>query len=390
MRIGIDGLGMQSGSAGRGIGRYLRELVKGMADRLKGDLVVYLSADLPRDGIPEVGTRRVIGPPFQDYSHALQNRAYENPERIDLLLIGSPFETHARHWLPEFCRSSVRLAAIAYDLVPLLYPDEYLKGDPYTPAYKAACDVLRYYPHFLSLSDATSADFVRMFGVDPASIVNISAAVDRDFFRPDPAQPLPSPRLTGGRPFVFYMGQAEARKNLDGMVRAFGLLPAPLRDARSLVVVCPMSPARRRKLDAEAARFGCQHRMVVHDRIASDEDLRALYRTCDAFVFPSLCEGFGLPLLEAMSCGAPVICGDNSSQPEVAGDGAVRVDASDPVAISAALRGLLSNPARSATLRRLAVAQAGRFSWRRTADLAVGALAEWTRDAAETTGASDA
>lgn len=372
MRIGLDGIGMQSGSAGRGIGRYLRHLSTELAASLGSDLVVYLSDRLPSDKVPAQVSRRTLGRPHASYSHALQHVGYDNPDGVDLLLIGSPFETHALHWLPEQAKCSVPLASIAYDLVPLLFPDQYLAGDPYTPAYKAACVVLKDYRHFLSLSDATSADFVRMFDVDPAGIVNISAAIDPDFFRPG-AGPPPH-QLTGGRPFVLYMGQSEARKNLDGAVRAFAALPTAARESRTLVVICPMGADRRRKLDGDAARLGISHRLRVHDRV-SDADLRSLYCNCDAFLFPSLCEGFGLPLLEAMACGAPVVAGDNSSQPEVAGDAAVLVDASNPGAIAQGLAEVLHDPGKSAMLRLAAIDRASRFSWRRTADLALRAMA---------------
>lgn len=374
MRIGLDGLGMQSGSAGRGIGRYLRHLTRGLADHPRVELVLYLSNALPVDKVPDQRLWRLIGKPHLSYSHALAATGYSNPDKLDALVIGSPFETHARHWLPEQCRCTVPVGSIAYDLVPLLFPREYLDGDPYAPAYRAACDVLKDYSFFLSLSESTSRDFTRMFSL-AAEVSLISAAIDSTFFCRGPGDILPL-NLTGSKPFVLYMGQQEARKNLNGMIHAFASLPLALREPRSLVIVCPMAAERRVALNADLARLGIAHRAVIHDRV-SDDDLRKLYRTCDAFVFPSLYEGFGLPILEAMACGAPCVVGNNSSQPEVVGDAAVLVDANNTASIADGLVAVLSNLTLSATLRQAAIAQAARFSWTRTADLTVDALARF-------------
>ena len=107
---------------------------------------------------------------------------------------------------------------------------------------------------------------------------------------------------------------------------------------------------------------------VIRAGAVSDEDLACLYSACEAFLFPSTSEGFGLPVLEAMQCGAPVICSNSSSLPEVAGNAAILVDPKDEVALAEAIVGILSNPARRHELVALSIRQASRFSWESSAE----------------------
>jgi glycosyltransferase involved in cell wall biosynthesis len=111
-----------------------------------------------------------------------------------------------------------------------------------------------------------------------------------------------------------------------------------------------------------------QHR-VVFAGFVDDRDLPALYNLAEVFCFPSLYEGFGIPLLEAMACGVPVIAGDNSSLPEVIGDAGILVDASDQTALADAIRQLLNDPDYRNKVSRRGLSRAQRFSWRSAASL---------------------
>ena len=150
-------------------------------------------------------------------------------------------------------------------------------------------------------------------------------ASDGQFFVPDRTEPMPAKSrsllhmlgITG--PFVYSVGSFEYRKNLWGLIEAFAMLPVELRQAHQLVLNYALSGPDRERVRQYARDQGVADQLMLTDRL-SDTALRVLYQRCAAFVFPSSYEGFGLPILEAMHCGTPVIAGNNSSQFEVVGD----------------------------------------------------------------------
>jgi glycosyltransferase involved in cell wall biosynthesis len=159
------------------------------------------------------------------------------------------------------------------------------------------------------------------------------------------------------RPFVL----ADALKNPAVLIRAWRRLPTGLRERFQMVFFCrrpdPLPIIREAEAEGHA-------RLLVRP---SREDLIALYSQAQAFVFPSWIEGFGLPVLEAMTCGAPVIASDRGSIPEVAGEAALLIDAEDDAALAQGLAQVLGDPAEAARWRARGFARAALFSWRGTA-----------------------
>ena len=156
--------------------------------------------------------------------------------------------------------------------------------------------------------------------------------------------------------FVLATGTLEPRKNLPRLIEAHGRLP----DAPPLLIAGPPGWEMERALE------GAQDRARLLGYV-SDEDLAALYRLCTVFAYPSLYEGFGLPLAEAMRCGAACVTSNTSSLPEVGGDAVVYCDPLDPASITAGLDQLLGNEAERAELGRRAQGRAREFTWERTA-----------------------
>jgi glycosyltransferase involved in cell wall biosynthesis len=166
---------------------------------------------------------------------------------------------------------------------------------------------------------------------------------------------------TLGRPYVLAVGTLEPRKNLERLIAAWGRLPPALQDSHTLALVGPRGWDDAPILSAARAA-GAQLLGGV-----TDDELRALYAGAAAFVYPSLYEGFGLPVLEAMAAGAPVITSNVSSLPEVAGDAALLVDPRDEAAIAEAIERVVTDPTLADDLRARGRPRAAAFSWARTA-----------------------
>jgi alpha-1,3-rhamnosyl/mannosyltransferase len=180
------------------------------------------------------------------------------------------------------------------------------------------------------------------------------------------------------RPYVLTVGQLQPRKNLEAAVGAFELV-ARAHPEHELVVV----GARGWRDDALLAQMQASpvaNRIVLAGRVTDDEPV-ALYRGADCFIFPSRYEGFGFPPLEAMACGAPVVCSDATSLPEVVGDAGLLVDAGDTDATAAAVGSVLGDRDRAAELGRRGRARAAAFTWAACAEATVAAYTATLRDA---------
>jgi glycosyltransferase involved in cell wall biosynthesis len=170
--------------------------------------------------------------------------------------------------------------------------------------------------------------------------------------------------------YIFNLGTIEPRKNLKRLIQAYAMLPAARKAECSLVI-----GGGGGWLNSDIYRYVQDNGLGQYVKLigrVDDEDLPALYTSCEVFVYPSMYEGFGLPVLEAMACGAPVITSRTSSLPEVAGDAAILVDPEDVRSIRDAMEDLLTNPGQRSILREKGFKQSKRFSWRRTAQETLG------------------
>lgn len=170
-------------------------------------------------------------------------------------------------------------------------------------------------------------------------------------------------RYALNQPFWLTVGNMQPRKNLRRVVRALAVTPEAWR--RPLVIV-GQAHWQASEVYAEVERLGL-HNWVVFTGYVPDDDLVGLYNAAEAFIYASLYEGFGLPILEAMACGTPVICSNVASMPEVAGDAALLIDPVDETAIAAAWQRLVTEKDLADELSQRGLAQAARFSWVQTA-----------------------
>jgi len=281
----------------------------------------------------------------------------------------------AKNLVPWFTPRGLRTVIMVYDLVYFPIGGRYL--DEY-PALDVAY-MRRFLPgsvrradRIIAISANTAKDVKDLFAPDPAKVSVAYLGVDV----PPPAAF--SPEYLGEvrcrhaltRPYIFYCGTLSPRKNMKRVLEAFAGMRTEI--PHDFVVTAGKSWNDREVHDA-VRRLGLGDRFrQLGDVPASD--MPALYRMADAFVYVSLYEGFGLPVLEAMACGCPVLTSNTSSIPEVAGDAALMVDPLDATAISAGLRRILGDRSFADELRRRGQAQAAKFTWDETARNISGVL----------------
>jgi glycosyltransferase involved in cell wall biosynthesis len=220
----------------------------------------------------------------------------------------------------------------------------------------------------ICVSQATERDLVALFPAAAGRTTTIPLAVSQDLQREPPASDLEDVRRRLELPesFILATGTLEPRKNLPRLIQAH----ARIGDAPPLLLAGPKGWQLADALAGAGERAGAVRQLGY----VSDADLAALYRLCTVFAYPSLYEGFGLPLLEAMSCGAACVTSNRSSLPEVGGDAVAYADPTDADSIASAIERLLASLDERAELGRRAGARARTFSWGRTARETVAVL----------------
>jgi glycosyltransferase involved in cell wall biosynthesis len=330
----------------RGIARYLRELADALTHWYPEAVNAFLlNPDLPPPGAiePLAATGRLAR---LDAVHAGEGGIYH---------IGSPFEDVGidRLWPPFARRGRMELVVTVYDLIPEVFPELYLRDARVRGRYRARLELIRQADRILAISNATKDDVVTRLGVPAARVTVAGAGVGPQFHLPEKpadawiaAREAVSGLQTG---YVLYTGGIEPRKNVSRLLEAYAGLPEDLRDAHQLVIVCRVLPDERVRLDAELAGLGISNHVLFPGYVA-DSDLVALYQACHLFVFPSLYEGFGLPVAEAAACGASVLASGTSSLVELVPEDA-RFDPHEPASITAALGRALTDESYRAGLR---------------------------------------
>jgi glycosyltransferase involved in cell wall biosynthesis len=332
-----------------GIGRYCREMIEalGRVDPFNEYQILIPESTHPFQPKPNFHYRLLQFPLFR-------RRFWEQAApliggRSDLLHF--PYDSCVM-WKRD------RFVVTIHDIKPLLFPElrsktnltsrieSWLIGDRW-----AKIDQV------ITISEHSRKDILARFPLRPDQVSVTPMGFDAARFRPGT---VPSE----GKPYVLCVAGSDPTKNVGCLVDAYGRMPAAMRREVDLVLagdVCKRADIREsvRKLGLES------HCKLLG--ILPDQDLIRLYQQAMLFVFPSLYEGFGLPVLEAMACGIPVICSNTSSLPEVVGETAVMIDPRNADQLAAALGELLRSPARRQELATKALARAKEFTWERTA-----------------------
>ena len=215
--------------------------------------------------------------------------------------------------------------------------------------------------HVVTVSECSRRDLMGQLGITDDRITVIYQGVDLGKFTPS-VQPQVEP--FGFIPYVLCVAGTDPTKNVKNLMEAFSMLPLEIRSQHHLVLVGDVN--RSNVLQQLAKELGLSEQIVLTG-LVPESQLIALYQQASLFVFPSLYEGFGLPVLEAMACGCPVITSNTSSLPEVVGKAGILVNPTSTMELMEAMAQVLTNTTLAQTLRQTGRAQAEKFSWEKTA-----------------------
>jgi glycosyltransferase involved in cell wall biosynthesis len=256
-----------------------------------------------------------------------------------------------------------------------LFPQKYSRSDTFSLQWK----LMEWYQitiprvasrrasAILTVSQLSKDDIVRYLGIDPAFIHVTHAAVNSIF------QPVEDPGMVGSMrtkygldsKYILGIGSADPRKNIETLVNSYALLPENLRTGHHLAIVWT-APVLAESISKRIEELGIG-RFVHFLHQVPNQDLVFLYNEASLFVFPSLYEGFGLPVLEAMACGTPVVAANTSSIPEIAGDAALLVEANDTKGIATAMTQVLLDGKLASEMVQKGLKRNSMFSWEKCA-----------------------
>lgn len=363
LRVGFDATSAARQSAG--IGRYTRELLAALnaGDADIAYRIFYCSGGDPQGGLPPLDDRfRLRAVPVSDrLTNAIWHRL-----RIPIpvqLITGSFQVFHSPDFTLPPTMSAPTILTV-HDLAFLTAPEcahptlrEYLE--------EVVPRSVRRATRIIAVSHSTAHDLVERLGTDAARITVIHEGVS-SWLKPATPGAAANADLPAGLegPYILAVGTLEPRKNYLRLLEAFAVLRG--RGVEHRLVIAGRKGWLYQPIFDKVRELGLEEAVLFVEPV--DAELLELYRGADVFVYPSLYEGFGIPPLEALSCGTPVACSSGSSLPEIVGDAALLFDPTDTEAIACAIERILSDTELALTLREAGLRQAQRFSWRAAAE----------------------
>lgn len=365
VRIGIDVTAALT--QGGGIGRYVRELTRALAAADNTTTYKLFTAKPPAtfpvpDPLPQTTNfTHKPAPIDESWLYRLWYRA-----RLPLpvqMVTGKLDLFHSPDFVLPPVAGNIPTLLTVHDLSFVHYPHVY-EERLVTYLNKVVPWSVKRATHILADSQATKDDLVRIYDTPDEKVSVLYSGVSDDFQPVSSDKKLAAVRKKyhlGSKPFVLTVGTVQPRKNYEMLVRAFAKL-----DSDVTLAIAGGKGWLERGLSAEIATHNLQKRVKLLGFV-DDADLPALYSAATLFVMPSLYEGFGIPILEAMACGVPIISSDSSSLPEVVGDAGILLPSDDETAWMTAMRDLLHDASRRANMVGKGAIRAHKFTWQRAA-----------------------
>lgn len=390
MRVGIDLRAFFTGSGYRGIGIYSKELIEELVciqddttyhflnmygnykEELKLNERCFLYEYYTGPQLNDTDERRLLTLDKTKSVIRAEVEHYLDQSRIDVMLFTSPNEFG--NFFDAKWFDGVKKVAVIHDFIPLVFPKQYLSNELYRSDYEKSIDFVKSMDLLLANSKFTKDDAVKRLGLSADQIKVIYAGIDDSFYEPiklDVTKLKRKYKITDS--FLLFAGGIDFKKNIEKLIIAFSRLPKPILRKYQLVisgkandeVICGFM---------ELARKQNVFEKVICTGYIPKEDLIAMYHAAEMMVFPSLYEGVGLPVLEAMACKTPVVTSNVSSMKEIARGHAVLID---PTSVKSIIKGIvyvLQNQPEMKKMTGEAAKYVKCFTWKKTACLAHDAI----------------
>lgn len=371
MRVGVEGIPLFGSRTG--VGQYEKNLLEAASRRSKD-----IDFEVTRQLMPH---RRLVDYPIKPNPHLSYHIVrwlppifyYQLFKRLGWTL---PYDLvlHRRYDAVVFFNfvaypvsRRTKTVVVVHDL-SYIYHQQYVSPKNQAWLEKFVPKSIRKANKIIAVSENTKKEIAEHYKIPAEKIEVITPAVNHSEFYPRQKTEIEQVKKRFGinKPYILSVATQEPRKNLIGVLAAYEQLPEALKQKFALVLV-----GGKGWLDAELqAKYNAisKDHEVIRTGYVDDADLPPLYSGASLFVYPSFYEGFGIPALEAMACGVPVITSNNSSLPEVVGDAAIKIKAGDTAAIAKAMKQILNGSKTAEALHKKGLARAQRFSWDKSAD----------------------
>ena len=390
MNIGIDLKPFFSGSKYRGIGMYSRELISEILKNGKdmkyhflnlygdylGDPVInqhsFLYQYYTGPKIIDVGEKQLFDNDLTEEIIEKSVKHFLEQSKIDIMLFTSPNE-YGNFYKAEWFKN-VYTVGILYDLIPMIFPEQCLFDPVYKDNYEKSIEFIKKLDLLLAISESAKNDAVRLLGIDEEKIVVIHAGINQEFKKLEKIEfKKIKEKFNIKKPFILFAGGIDFKKNIEGVIEAYSLLPLDLRNKYQLVVTGKMAEQTKKHFIKVSEKYRVENE-ICYTGYVSNEDLIQLYNMTELLVFPSLYEGFGLPVLEAMACGTRVVTSDNSSLVEIAKNHATLVDVKSPKKIMKGIKYVFDNPVQTLDIAKNSIEYAKSYTWKKVAIKTLNAI----------------
>ena len=375
------------GSKDRGIGRYTYNLYNTILNIDKKNSYIFFTNDsFSNVNSLTIGHNQITSIQYlpkqknfqknqvvNELTQLLQMKSY-NP---DLIHLNSPFESAtiweaASNKYPVISRFLSQidcpLVVTLYDLIPLIFADKYLMNKSKIDFYMQRLDLIKNADLILSISESTRQDAISVLDIEPQKIVNISSAASSNFHLEDSkCSKKTLKKLSINEKFILYPASFDHRKNLERAIESFSKAKQEIGKYK-FVIVCDLDTIQKTKLEKMIKMYNVTSDVIITGKI-SDSELNSLYNSCSLFFFPSIYEGSGLPILEALQCNAPIITSNTSSMAEIITNSEFVFDPYDVNNMTDLIKKSILDTKFNEDLKEFSIKRKQNFSWEQCANM---------------------